>query len=100
MTAMMLKDAAPILKIGSQTLYRLLKEKGVLNPKNNLPARDLVLAGHFEVEIREYRVGKFDIKKPYTVALVTASGMSYLQELLKDEIKTGDKTPCKAEQQH
>lgn len=100
MPSMMLKDAAQKLNIGAQTFYRLLKQKGVINPKNNLPRRDLVMSGHFEVEEREYTDRKFGIKKPYSVNLVTTSGLSYLKDLLKDEIKPGGKALCKAEQQH
>jgi len=87
--AVMIKDAAEILNIGSHTLFRTLKDKGIIGALNKLPRRDLVMQGLFEVDIREFQKGRSGVKKQYSVTLVTPAGLSYLREVI-EQVKTDE----------
>lgn len=99
MTKLMLKDAAKILNVGSQTLFRKLKEKGVISRTSKLPRRELVTMGLFDVEIRHFEKGERGLRQLYSVTLVTERGLCYLRELLDEDTKKSTQ-PCSPEQQH
>jgi phage antirepressor YoqD-like protein len=83
---LLIKDAAKLLNIGSVTLYRILHEQGLLHKTSNLPRHDLVQAGIFRTELRDFRLGKTDrswgTQKTYSVTLVTELGLTYLQQVI------------------
>lgn len=82
---LMIKEASKLLDIGSTTLFRLLRERQILGTTNNLPRQEHIKEGIFLVEIRQYKVGKMGIKKPYPVTLVTPKGLCFLREFVEKE---------------
>ena len=99
MPDLMLKQAASILDIGSLTLTRKLKEKGLIGKTNNLPRLDLVRRGYFKVDIRKYRKPS-GIEVPYSVTLVTPNGLSFIRDFLEQEEENGEPESCSPKQQH
>ncbi len=99
MPDLMLNQAASILEVGSVTLTRKLKQKGVIGKTNNLPRLDLVKQGYFRVDVRSYRRPS-GIEVPYSVTLVTPNGMAYLRDFLEQEEQEKEVQTCNQEQQH
>ena len=89
------KEAASFLNIGSNTLFKKLREQGVLSHRN-LPRSDLVKAGYFEVSLRQFekRTDRFAVKQQYAVTLVTGPGLAFIQELIDPPEE--DKPECQA----
>jgi len=85
---MQIKDAAKQLGIGSKTLFKLLRQRGVLN-SNNIANRAYVSAGYFRIDGRSYtqRAEVYQIQRQYQVTLVTDAGLSFIQELINQEEK-------------
>lgn len=84
-------QAAQILGIGRNTLFKELRRLGVLK-SNNLARGDLIRAGLFRIEHRTYikPSDRFPVRQHYGVTLVTEKGLNYLQELLDREEKRDD----------
>ncbi|HWK53119.1 MAG TPA: phage antirepressor KilAC domain-containing protein [Hyphomicrobiales bacterium] len=83
---LLLSDAAKVLHIGPKILRKVLRDRGVLGRLNDLPRRDLIDKGIFAIEQRSFRKGRTDanpgIETTYYVTLVTAYGMTWLQEVV------------------
>ena len=70
-------EVAKILKIGRNTLFKLLREKKVLN-KNNIPYQEY--AHYFEVIMEPIQKGSIIENEPVT--LVKPEGIEYLNKIL------------------
>lgn len=86
----MIKEAARTLNIGSTTLFKKLRQYGVLNPRSNLPRQCMVQRGYFTLDERQFTKGGSEpgtpgYKQTYYVTLVTPAGLLYIQELLDYE---------------
>jgi phage antirepressor YoqD-like protein len=81
-------EAAQILGVGRNTLFKQLRALKVLSDRN-LPRGDLIRAGLFRIEHRAYTKpsDRFRIQQHYGVTLVTEKGLNYLQELIDQEEK-------------
>lgn len=68
--------------VGTQTLYKLLRERKVLrNAMDNPPYQQYIDSGHFKVEGRVYHVdGKV---RQYNRTMVTGKGEIYIGKLLR-----------------
>tara|TARA_R110001583_G_scaffold34551_1_gene115886 strand:+ start:34488 stop:34907 length:420 start_codon:yes stop_codon:yes gene_type:complete len=77
-----LSAAAKLLRFGPNKLRALLRTQGVLDA-NNLPRRQYVQSGDFKVDVRE-RVGAYDIRHQYAVALVSGRGLTLLRQLIDE----------------
>jgi anti-repressor protein len=70
--------AGKILGIGEKTVFRRLRDMGILMT-GNIPYQEF--AHHFKVIIKSW--GKEDSRVPYTQTLVTPKGLDYLRKRLK-----------------
>lgn len=81
-------QAARQLGVGSITLFRLLRQAGVL-AANNLPRAEYIERGYFLVSHRshpiEHTSGTF--LRYYTVTTVTGAGMSLLADIVDNQKK-------------
>ncbi len=86
-----MSEAAAVLGIGRNTLFKQLRDLGVLR-NNNLARSDLIQAGLFRIEFRQFTKpdDRFAIRQHYGVTLVTEKGLNYLYELIDREEKRND----------
>lgn len=78
-----MQEAAKILKIGSNTLFSVLRDKGVFYRSNgvNLPAEKYIKQGLFEVKEEPYKRDNKDFV--YTRVFATAKGLLWLEKKIK-----------------
>lgn len=81
--AVTVAQAAQSLGIGSRRLFQLLRNHGVLSPKN-VATRPYVEAGYLRNEHRSHYLRGTRIQRWYTVPLVTGAGMALLQEIVDE----------------
>lgn len=82
-------EAAKQLGVGSRTLFKALRQRGVLS-QNNIANRTYVISGDFVNEQRSAYKRGTRIQRWYTVALVTGRGMSLLQEIVSAMAANGE----------
>ncbi len=75
--------AAKQLGIGSTTLFRELRQRGILSDKN-IPVRHYVECGDFVLQQRMFHLRGTLIKRYYPITLVTARGLSLLDQIAQD----------------
>lgn len=76
--------AAQTLGISRRKLFTQLKARGLFHA-NNTPKHDLIRAGLFSVELREFNNPVSGIRRQYSITLVTGAGLSWLQENLASD---------------
>jgi anti-repressor protein len=69
-------------EIGRNSLFKILREMGILFGSNNEPKQEHVNAGRFEV--RERIVVQGDKREVYTTTLITPKGQDWLLKKLKE----------------
>lgn len=74
-------DLLNIKGLGRNNLYKLLRERNILN-KRNEPYRDFINKGYFEVKESKYILG--DEVKVATTTYVTQKGVDFIRKLVKD----------------
>lgn len=74
-------DLLNIKGLGRNNLYKFLRERNILN-KRNEPYRDFINKGYFEVKESKYLVD--DEIKVTTTTYVTQKGVDYIRKLVKN----------------
>lgn len=84
-----MKKAASRLGISNIALLKILRDRGhfIKCVNDNLPKPELIEKGYFENELRQFKRGA--VKNNYIKVYVTANGMSFLSNLIKPTIQTG-----------
>ena len=80
-----MKEVADILKVkgyGRNNLFKFLREKGILNRKNE-PYRKYIDQGLFEIKESKYIVDNEVKIKPTTY--VTQKGLDYIRKILNNQ---------------
>lgn len=79
-----MKQVALQLNIGFKELFGLLREQKLFTKvgKNNLPISSLITKGYFINELKKFSRGT--IENSYTKTYVTATGISFLSELIAE----------------
>ncbi len=85
-----LHQAARMLNLGPQKVYRALRARQVLD-KNNLPYRQYVNQGLFTTELKSYEHPTLG-EKVYATPNVTQKGIKWLAEQFEVEITQASKT--------
>lgn len=81
--AISIKSVAEKLGIGTNTLFKTLRERGVLHGEGSLkntPKHEYIKKMYFRVKFTEYCTGK--VRHQHIKTLVTASGILFIAELL------------------
>ena len=80
-----MQETAGILDFGSNTLFAMLREKGIfyITNKVNLPKREYINAGYFTVKEKSYR--KSGSGWLTTRIFVTAKGLLWLEKITKGQ---------------
>ncbi len=76
-----IQQAAYHLDIGSKTLYKLLRNKKIIN-SNNVALDKYVKSGEFVIDHKTYVVPTTGKDKSYYITLVTPKGMSLLRDIV------------------
>ncbi|MCX8016938.1 MAG: phage antirepressor KilAC domain-containing protein [Rhodocyclaceae bacterium] len=80
-----IQEAAKVLGIGPNRLFRCLRDEGLLMD-NNLPYQQYIDAGYFRVVEKQYHDQRGE-SHIYTRTLVTGKGLTYIQRRLQSRLE-------------
>lgn len=83
-----IREAAQQFNVCDRKLYDALRRANVIG-SNNIALPQYLREGFFVNKIRGRNVPGTRIERQYPVSLVTAAGMSLLQEIIDAEIRAG-----------
>lgn len=83
-----IREAAAQLEVSDRKLYAALRRAAIIG-SNNIALTRYEREGYFINKYRSFGKPGTNIGKQYTVSLVTARGMSLLQEIIDAEIGAG-----------
>lgn len=95
--AISIKQAAKHLGMGSNTLFKTLRERGVLHGTGglkNTPRLEYIKKFYFRVQFSEYCTGQ--VKHQHIKTLVTPTGLAFIAELLQCDGNVKTNTTSKA----
>jgi len=78
-----MQEAAKIVGIGSKKLFKLLREKKVLN-QNNLPYQRYIDNGYLKVDSGSWNHPEVG-EKLYAKTIVTVKGVEWIENLIKQQ---------------
>ncbi len=81
--AITVQEAAKLLKIGPNVLFRILRKSGVLHskePLKNTPRLQYLQLGYFKTKLTEFTTGP--VRHAHLKPLVTPAGLVFIRELL------------------
>lgn len=81
--AMELSKAAELVGVSSVSLFRELRQRGILTDKN-IPLQHYVDQGLFTLSMRQFHLRGTLIKRYYSVVQITPAGMAYISEIARD----------------
>lgn len=81
--AMELSKAAELVGVSSVSLFRELRQRGILTDKN-IPLQHYVDQGLFTLSMRQFHLRGTLIKRYYSVVQITPAGMAFISEIARD----------------